>query len=55
MMQLILSVAITTVGIKVLWHLTGMGEWTGLGPLPWGAALFLGLFDLIGGWTTPKD
>ena len=27
--------------VKGLWWICGMAEWTGLGPLPWGAAFFI--------------
>lgn len=29
--------------VKGAWWLTGMGAWTGLGPIPWGPSFFISL------------
>lgn len=29
--------------IKLLWWACGVGDWTGLGALPWGPAIFIGM------------
>lgn len=40
----VISLFISAVALKVIWYLTEMGDWTGLGSLPWGPAVFLALF-----------
>ena len=40
--------AITAI-LKSLWYVCGMGEWTGLGEMPWGAAFFFVLAFSSGG------
>jgi hypothetical protein len=37
----LVALAIACAIIKGAWFITGMGTWTGLGPLPWPAALFM--------------
>ena len=40
---IVLLVLFAAVAIKLLWFGTSMGMWTGLGEIPWGPAIFLGI------------